>query len=54
MYVLLMHSLAFVLVFQHWTCARGMCRLLGTPMEDTWPGVTQLPDYKVSRSRSRS
>lgn len=21
-------------------------RLLGTPNEDTWPGVTSLPDYK--------
>ncbi|XP_058284816.1 cyclin-dependent kinase 3 isoform X4 [Hylobates moloch] len=23
-------------------------RMLGTPSEDTWPGVTQLPDYKGS------
>lgn len=23
-------------------------RTLGTPNEDTWPGVTQLPDYKSS------
>jgi len=23
-------------------------RILGTPDEDTWPGVTQLPDYKSS------
>lgn len=23
-------------------------RLLGTPDEDAWPGVTQLPDYKGS------
>jgi cyclin-dependent kinase len=23
-------------------------RLLGTPTEDDWPGVTQLPDYKSS------
>lgn len=21
-------------------------RILGTPSEETWPGVTQLPDYK--------
>jgi len=21
-------------------------RILGTPNEETWPGVTQLPDYK--------
>jgi len=23
------------------------CRLLGTPTEETWTGLTQLPDYKV-------
>jgi len=23
-------------------------RILGTPNEDTWPGVTKLPDYKAS------
>jgi len=23
-------------------------RLLGTPTEDTWPGVTSLPDYKAT------
>ncbi|CAG2182860.1 unnamed protein product [Oppiella nova] len=23
-------------------------RTLGTPVEDNWPGVTQLPDYKQS------
>lgn len=22
------------------------CRILGTPNEDNWPGVRQLPDYK--------
>ena len=22
------------------------CRLLGTPTEETWPGVTSLPDFK--------
>lgn len=22
------------------------CRLLGTPGEETWPGVTSYPDYK--------
>ena len=22
--------------------------ILGTPTEDSWPGVTSLPDYKVS------
>lgn len=23
-----------------------MRRILGTPSEDSWPGVSQLPDYK--------
>ena len=23
------------------------CRVLGTPTEDTWPGVSQLPEFKV-------
>jgi len=23
-------------------------KVLGTPTETTWPGVTQLPDFKVS------
>ena len=23
-------------------------RILGTPTEDTWPGIKQLPDYKDS------
>lgn len=23
-------------------------RILGTPNEETWPGVSQLPDYKSS------
>ena len=22
-------------------------KILGTPSEDSWPGVTSLPDYKV-------
>lgn len=22
------------------------CRILGTPNEETWPGVTSLPDFK--------
>ena len=22
------------------------CRILGTPTEETWPGVNQLPDFK--------
>lgn len=25
-----------------------MHRLLGTPDEDVWPGVTSLPDYKTT------
>jgi len=25
---------------------RAACSLLGTPNEDIWPGVSQLPDYK--------
>jgi hypothetical protein len=24
------------------------CRILGTPDEDNWPGVTSLPDYKTT------
>jgi cyclin-dependent kinase len=24
------------------------CRLLGTPSEEVWPGVSTLPDYKPS------
>lgn len=24
------------------------CRLLGTPDENTWPGVTSFPDFKTS------
>lgn len=24
----------------------AICRLLGTPTEETWPGVTSLPDFK--------
>lgn len=24
------------------------CRVLGTPNEQTWPGVSNLPDYKTS------
>jgi len=24
-----------------------ICRVLGTPTEDTWPGVSQLPEFKV-------
>lgn len=24
----------------------GLQRVLGTPNEDTWPGVTSLPDFK--------
>ena len=24
------------------------CRTLGTPTEETWPGVSDLPDYKTS------
>ena len=27
-------------------------RVLRTPTEDLWPGVTQLPDFKVIRSLS--
>ena len=27
------------------------CRTLGTPTDDTWPGVTKLPDYKPSFPR---
>ena len=27
-------------------------RVLRTPTEDLWPGVTQLPDFKVVKSRS--
>jgi len=23
-----------------------VCRTLGTPSHETWPGVTELPDYK--------
>ena len=23
-------------------------KILGTPSEDSWPGVTSLPDYKVA------
>jgi len=23
-----------------------MCRILGTPNEEVWPGVRELPDYK--------
>ncbi|KAM7305265.1 cyclin-dependent kinase 1 [Ixodes scapularis] len=26
----------------------GIGQTLGTPTEDTWPGVTKLPDYKSS------
>lgn len=29
-------------------------RLLGTPTEETWPGMTQLPEYKVSLTLSTS
>ena len=25
-----------------------VCRILGTPTNETWPGVTDLPDYKPS------
>lgn len=25
----------------------NILKLLGTPTEETWPGMTQLPDYKV-------
>lgn len=25
-------------------------KLLGTPTEDSWPGISKLPDYKVSTS----
>ncbi len=25
---------------------RVSCRVLGTPNEDIWPGVSNLPDYK--------
>jgi len=25
-----------------------LCRLLGTPNEDVWPGVSTLPDYKTT------
>ncbi len=25
-----------------------LCRLLGTPTEDVWPGVTSYPDFKAS------
>ena len=25
-----------------------VCRVLGTPTEDTWPGVSQLPEFKVA------
>lgn len=25
-----------------------LCRLLGTPNEDVWPGVSSLPDYKTT------
>jgi serine/threonine protein kinase len=25
----------------------NIIRTLGTPTEDTWPGVTKLPDYKA-------
>ena len=25
-----------------------ICRILGTPDEDNWPGVTSLPDYKTT------
>lgn len=26
----------------------GPCRVLGTPDESSWPGVSSLPDYKTS------
>lgn len=26
----------------------GTCRILGTPTEDVWPGVTSYPDFKSS------
>lgn len=26
----------------------GCCRTLGTPTEETWPGVSQMPDYKAN------
>ena len=29
-------------------CVVMLYRLLGTPDEDIWPGVTSLPDFKAS------
>ena len=26
----------------------GACRLLGTPTTTTWPGLSQMPDFKTS------
>jgi hypothetical protein len=29
-----------------WSYLLRSCRIMGTPNEETWPGVASLPDYK--------
>jgi len=43
-------SLTLLLLSTSYSMSRliFLCRLLGTPNEDVWPGVSSLPDYKTT------
>lgn len=36
------------MLFLGWFNVISSCRILRTPTEDIWPGVTQLSDYKAT------